>query len=247
MGLQNDLEGEGRKAISDLLHHLDRRKRELVGAPDIAKLIEPAPPEVEKYLNLLGVLDGIKKKGRKAISDFYFHAGMQLGWAADFDEGGDEAPSKDFRPLNPAMREKVKSISKRLTRLIDMAVSDDLKGIDLLLGAQSALEKFRKQFVKRKPGRLTGKDYLRRWGWYVRPPTAAFAFFVLLRRYSKPTLTKRRAYERIRYLHADLFKLNVGADSVEKQISRFVRFEDSQRIRRFVTVIEKLPPFRETE
>jgi hypothetical protein len=247
-GPNHDPNRRGQKTVSDfylevLQKSRVKRKRVkgrldlrlmVIGVPEFATNFESAPPWVERGLRSSGVLDDIRRKGRKSISDFYFYVSNQLMWVAEFD--GATTDSMSWRPLAPAMRERLRSIRQRLSAFTDIAISGGYEGSSLLLDAQSSLEKFGRQLPRRSAKRLTGGEYLRDWGWFARPPTVAFAFFVLLRSYSNPPLTKSQAYKRIRYLLAVLCKLNLEIDSVKRMI------------RRFLGVIEKLPPpFTRTE
>jgi hypothetical protein len=214
--------------------------------------LEPAPPEFAKNLSSLRVFDDLEARGPKAISDFYFYVKMQLFWVARLDDPPEPYSPKGWRPprhLTPATREKLKSISDRLSKLIDMPDSEGVRGKDLLLDAQSKLKQFREQPPPRKVGLYTGKFYL--WlcdcGWLVRPPAVAYAFFVLLRKYGGPRLSKRQAYKRIGCLHENLFGINIETDSIRKMVSRFSSDKDSGRVKRFLMKVEKLPPFNGTE
>jgi hypothetical protein len=226
-------------------------KETLIGRIQSLARLEPAFPEVTNYLRSEGIFDDLEEKGQKAISDFYLYIRMQLCWVEEFDLA---AKSHSHKPHlghpTPAIREKLKSISRRLAEAIDMASSQGLRGQQLLLDAQSKLKQLREQpppIAERV--RYTGDEYLY-WcdcAWSVRRPAVAYAFFVLLRRYSKPRLSKRKAYERIGRLQKSLFGVNLATDSIKKMISLFSSDRNAGRMRRFLTKVEMLPPFKRTK
>jgi hypothetical protein len=124
-GHNHDLNRRGQKTVSDfylevLLKYCLKRKRVqgtldlrlmVIGVPEFATNFESAPPWVERGLRSSGVLDDIKRKGRKSISDFYFYVSDQLMWVAESD--GAATDSMSCRPLTPAMREILRSIRQR--------------------------------------------------------------------------------------------------------------------------------------
>jgi hypothetical protein len=214
--------------------------------------LEPAPPAFANYLTSLRVFDDMEERNQKAISDFYFYVKTQLFWVARLGNADESSPPKGWRPprhLTPATREKLKSISDRLSKLIDMVDSEGGSSRDLLLNAQSKLKEFRVQPPPRKVGLYTGQYYL--WlcdcAWLVRPPAVAYAFFVLLRKHGRPPLTKRQVYERIGCLQQSLFGVNIETDSIRKMVSLFSSDECAGRIKRFLMKVEKLPPFKRTK
>src|ERR1019366_4686409 len=118
----------------------------VIGKIESSVKLEPAPPAFANYLSSLRMFDDLEERGQKAISDFYFYVKMQLLCVARLDNANESSSPKGWRPprhLTPATREKAKSISDRLSKLIDMVDSEGVSRRDLLLDAQSKLKEFR--------------------------------------------------------------------------------------------------------
>jgi len=210
------------------------------GIPSAIKL-EPAPRVVGTYLRSEGLLAGLNVEGQKAVCDFYFFIRAQLLYAETLDAGS--VSSVNWDPPSPALRQKLHWMTKRLAKLTDAARSERLRGTDLLVQAQENLAQFQKQLARKKVRRVTGKIYLSQGGWMARPPAVAYALFDLLRRHSTPSLTKREIYERISHTLSELLGLNLGPDSVLKQIKRFPNDNSFQKLKQLLKKLERLPSF----
>lgn len=254
-GAFNELEESDQRFIRSLYLGLaaigHRHVMTFGGIKPLVKL-GPAPPWLTKYLKSQGVLDGLDERGRRALTVFYCHVVAQLQLSKRFDDAcASSSPTwVPHPPPTPAMREKLKSISRKISKVLEMANFAGVGDKDLLSDAQAKVKQFQEQRPLIKAGLYTGERYLRSCGedWLAHRPAVAFAFFVLLHEHGRPRLTKPLAYERVGRLHKDVFGISVGTDAIRQMVSRFGSDEaEAWRIRKFLMKIEKLPPFNRTK
>jgi hypothetical protein len=214
--------------------------------------LEPAPPQFAELLTDCGVLDAVTAEGKAVICDFLWLVFKEQFEAKmlDIERSGAANLRPALHPPSPALREKLKSSIKRVGKLVEMGVSENLPKVDLLRQAHTDLQEFSdRQFKWIKIRYLTGTVWLRE-RWWARAPAVSYALSALLETYANRCLNQREILERIARVHAKVLKLNVETDAIRKQIRRFKQYGKFGaqrailwRTRYLLNAIKKIPHY----